>query len=112
MWSRAWGSYDPQAHLSFGGFMGTFEMAFGGEINDTVCECHKGQFVVVVKQFHSELGQRVIGTEIFKLKSEAEANMEKTVMKFAEKILESEGLKIDAEQNIRRVLNENNPNLH
>lgn len=104
--------------------MGTFEMAFGGEIHDTVCECHKGQFVVVVKQFHSELGQRVIGTEIFKLKSEAEASMEKTVTKFAEKILESEGLKIDqasaitvaygydAEQNIRRVLNENNPNLH
>lgn len=107
-----------------GGFMGTFEMAFGGEIHDTVCECHKGQFVVVVKQFHSELGQRVVGTEIFKSMPDAQANMEKTVMKFAEKILESEGLKIDqasaikvahgddAEQNIRRVLNQNNPNLH
>lgn len=104
--------------------MGTIEMAFGGKIHDTVCECHRGQFVVVVKQFHQELGQMVIGTEIFKLKSDAESNLEKTVMKFAKKILESEGLKIDdasqvtvahgddADKNIRRVLNENNPNLH
>ena len=53
--------------------MGTIEMAFGGEIHDTICECHRGQFVVVVKQFHKELGQRVIGTEIFKLKSDAES---------------------------------------
>lgn len=104
--------------------MGKIEMAFGGEIHNTVCDCHRGQFVVVVKQFHHELGQRIIGQEIFKTEDLAKQNLEQTVMKFAKIILESEGFKIeeaaevtiahgdDADKNIRRVLNENNPNLH
>lgn len=104
--------------------MGKTEIAFGGEVHPAACECHKGQFVVVALQFDPQLGQRIIGQEIFPTKIEAEKALESVVMKYAKKILELAGLRIDDAQDVRvlhgdkatqainQVFNENNPNLH
>lgn len=107
--------------------MATTEIGFTGEVHQAICECHDGQFFIVVFCIHPTKGRSVlpVGTsQHFKTEEEANKNLESEVMKVAKVVLKQSGLSVDqaakvtvahgddAIANERRLIREGNPNLH
>lgn len=77
------------------------EIAFGGEIQPTECECHAGKFLVVVFQHHPVLGRRLFASKMFDTEAEATSKLESTVFEAARELLDAAGLKIDDAREVR-----------
>lgn len=105
--------------------MAKSEVGFTGEVGPAMCQCHAGQYVVLVFLINPfTQGREPCGFKVFKTEAEAQEKMESVVMHFAEIKLAEAGLKIEeaisveavrgdaAIERENRLYRNQNPNLH
>lgn len=100
------------------------QIGFFGEVLEASCDCHKGQFFIVVFVVDPILGRQLIADKPFKTEKEANENVADFVKSVSVKFMASLGIKTedvvkieelhgkDAFKRETSFVNENNPNLH
>lgn len=100
------------------------QIAFMGEIQKAQCECHKGQYLVLIFMIHPRQGKIYLHNVPFKTKAEAEKQLQPCVELAAEEAMGLMGVRKDSLRKVevshnedavkseKKFLNEHNPKLH
>lgn len=100
------------------------QIAFTGEVHKAQCQCHKGQWLVVIFMIHPYQGRIYLHNVAFKTEAEAEAELQSCVELAAMEVMTTAGLKKDLVKKVEvshgddaiksesKFMNEHNPILH
>lgn len=100
------------------------QIGFAGEVQPANCECHKGMYMCVAFLIHPEQGRIYLGNNAFPTEEIAKKELDGFVKVAALETLKIMGLEPDEAEKVtvthgdeavkseRRIMAENNPNLH